>query len=242
MRWLNRLDGRIKIVLLVAALLLNLIAADGLTSLCLVLLGCSLILLGGVSLRQYGRRMLVPSILALVALLTQLVWINAGETVWAFSLFGFEGIVTSGGLKQGVELALRILAGMSLLLGFALTTPLPELMRATRFFRCPELLVELTLIMYRYIFLLLDEALRIRTAQRSRLGYSRFRNGIRSSGILGGMLLLRSFDRADRSFAAMRCRGYHGVLARTQPRKLLATDWTVLSVGLLILGGLYGLL
>ena len=103
------------------------------------------------------------------------------------------------------------------------------------------MLVELTLIMYRYIFLLFDEAQRIRTAQRARLGFSRFRSGLRSSGILGGMLLLRSFDRADRSFAAMRCRGYRGVLSQPLPKQLVPGDWAALTVGLLFLGGLYGL-
>lgn len=239
--WLRQRDGRIKLILLLAALLLNLVSGDWRISLCLLALGAALVLLAGVPPRHYGRRMLMPTILALVALLTQLAWIDAGEVLWGVTLFGREFAVTSDGVVRGSELALRILGGMSLLLGFTLTTPLTELMRAARFFRCPEMLVELTLIMYRYIFLLFDEAQRIRTAQRARLGFSRFRSGLRSSGILGGMLLLRSFDRADRSFAAMRCRGYRGVLAQPLPKQLVPGDWAALTGGLLFLGGLYGL-
>jgi len=100
-------------------------------------------------------------------------------------------------------------------------------------------LVELALIMYRYIFLLLEEGGRIRNAQRSRLGYVAFRNALHSSGILGGMLILRTYDRAERSFAAMRCRGYRGALTAVQPGVLHGRDWRGLLLGLILLTAVY---
>jgi len=125
------------------------------------------------------------------------------------------------------------------LLFFSLSTPLPELMRAARFFRCPPVLVELALIMYRYIFLLLEEGGRIRNAEKSRLGFVDFRSGLRSAGILGGMLVLRTYDRAERSFAAMRCRGYRGALTAVTPATMQGRDWGALVAGMLLLAGLF---
>ena len=50
------------------------------------------------------------------------------------------------------------------------------------------------------------------------------------------MLILRSYDRAERSFAAMRCRGYRGTITTVgiagQPQ---ARDWIVLSVSVMVL-------
>ena len=114
-------------------------------------------------------------------------------------------------------------------------------MRAARFFRCPPVLVELALIMYRYIFLLLEEGGRFRTAQKARLGFVDFRSGLSSAATLGGMLVLRTYDRAERSFAAMRCRGYRGALTNLPPGKLQGRDWAVLVVGLGVLAGLYAI-
>lgn len=233
------LDGRIKLLLLIAALLLNLTAGGVQTSLLLLLLAAALIRGAGVPGPAFYRRMLVPTLLAMVALVTQLFWVQQGATLVAFS-FGPVGVlITSGGLERGLEIALRILGGMGVLLFFSLTTPLPELLRAARFFRCPPVLVELALIMYRYIFLLLEEGIRIRSAQRSRLGYVDLRRSLRSGGMLGGMLVLRSYDRAERSFAAMRCRGYCGALPAPRPGPVPGRDWGMLVVGWLVLLGLY---
>ena len=128
---------------------------------------------------------------------------------------------------------------MSVLLFFSLTTPLPEMMRAAHFFRCPSVLVELALIMYRYIFLMFEEATRIRSSQKSRLGYASFQNTLRSFSTLGGMLLLRSYDRAERNFAAMRCRGYRGVMTVVTPGQIKGHDWAVLLSSFVILAALW---
>lgn len=235
------LDGRVKLLLLVAALSLNLAAGGVRLPLLLALLGLLLSLAGGVRLRSYLRRMTVPLVLGSVALITQLFWVDAGQQLVRIPVGPWSWTITSGGLWHGLQLASRICGGMSVLLFFSLTTPLPEMMRAARFFRVPPVLVELTLIMYRYIFLLLEEGGRIRSAQKARLGFVNARAGIRSATVLGGMLLLRSFDRAERSFAAMRCRGYRGALTGVHPGRLTGRDWAVLVVGLLLLTGLFAL-
>lgn len=240
-RLLVALDGRIKLLLLVLALGLNLSAGGLRVPLALALLGLLLSLAGGVRLRSFLRRMAVPAVLALVAFLTQLFWVKSGLTVFSLPLGPWTWTITSGGVARGLELASRILGGMGALLFFSLTTPLPELMRAAHYFRVPSVLVELTLIMYRYIFLLLEEGNRIRNAEQSRLGFVDFRATLRSSGILGGMLLLRTFDRAERSFAAMRCRGYRGALTGVLPGRLQSRDWLVLILGVLLLAGLFAM-
>ncbi|NIQ94755.1 MAG: hypothetical protein GWN87_11490, partial [Desulfuromonadales bacterium] len=95
------------------------------------------------------------------------------------------------------------------------------------------------LIMYRYIFLMFEEATRIKSAQKSRLGYVDFGNTLRSVSTLGGMLILRSYDRAERSFAAMRCRGYRGVMTAVVPARLKGHDWGVLLGAITILAVLW---
>jgi len=238
-RLLVAIDGRAKLVLLATALTVNLLAGGLRVPLLLGLGGLLLSLAGGVRVKSYLRRMAVPLVLGLVAFITQLFWVDAGELLLRVPLGPWSWSITSGGVLRGLELAARIAGGMSVLLFFSLTTPLPEMMRAARFFRVPPVLVELTLIMYRYIFLLLEEGTRIRTAEKARLGFVDARAGLRSASILGGMLLLRTFDRAERSFAAMRCRGYRGALTGVLPGELQGRDWGALMAGLALLAGLY---
>ncbi len=240
-RLLVALDGRIKLLLMMVALGINLTAGGLRTPLGLAALSLLLVLAAGVPARSFLRRMAVPIMLATVALVTQLFWFQEGETLLLLPVFQWELVVYAGGVTRGLELASRIIGGMAVLLFFSLTTPLPELMRAARFFRCPPVLVELALIMYRYIFLLLEEGGRIRNAEKSRLGFVDTRSAIRSSGILGGMLVLRTYDRAERSFAAMRCRGYRGALTAVTPGRLRGFDWWALVVGVTLLGILFAM-
>jgi len=240
-RLLVALDGRVKLLLVLLALGLNLTAGGVRFPAALLVLALCAALLAGVRLRSFLRRMAVPLMLATVACVTQVFWYPQGEVLVTLPLFGAELVVRSGALWRGLELGSRILGGMGVLLFFSLTTPLPELMRAARFFRCPSVLMELVLIMYRYIFLMFEEAGRIRTAQRSRLGFVSFGNTLRSASILGGMLILRSYDRAERSFAAMRCRGYRGTITVVAPGHLRAWDWGVLLLGLVLFAALWQL-
>lgn len=229
--WLVAVDGRIKLCLLAGALCLNLAAGGVRVSVSLMALAAGLTLLAGVSPATLLRRLAVPTMLAFVALATQLAWIRTGDVAWQLPLLHWSLSLTSDGLRQGLELAARILGGMSVLLCATLTTPLTELVRTARFLRCPAVLSELLLIIYRYLFLLLEEGERIRNAQTARLGYAGFRSGLASSGVLGGMLLLRTYDRAERNMTAMRARGYQGILPGILPQPLSQRDWLTLLAG-----------
>ena len=237
--WLVMVDGRTKVVLLALALGLNLTAGGLRVSLCLIGLSAALVLCAGIRPAVLCKRMVIPFLLAIVALLTQMLWVRSGPVCLHLPLFAWEWTVCADGLQRGLELALRILGGMSALLLFSLTTPLPELMRAARFFRCPVLLVELTMIIYRYLFLLFEEGQRIRNAQVARLGYASFRSGLTSSGVLGGMLILRTYDRAERNMVAMRSRGYQGVTHAALPVPMVGRDWLILVAGAIVLLALY---
>ena len=237
--WLVAVDGRIKLVLLALALGMNLVAGGVRVPFGLTMLAAGLILYAGVRPTILLKRMVVPVLLSLVALFSQVLWVRSGVVCLDLPVFSWHWTIYADGLQRGLELALRILGGVSALLGFSLTTPLPELMRAARFFRCPALLVELTMIIYRYLFLLLEEGQRIRNAQLARLGYASFRSGLTSSGILGGMLLLRTYDRAERNMVAMRSRGYQGVLPGAAHVAMSARDWLVFVGGSTLLLSLY---
>jgi cobalt/nickel transport system permease protein len=75
----------------------------------------------------------------------------------------------------------------------------------------PGLLIQLTLLTHRYVFLLMEEFGRLRTALRVR----GFRNradlhSYRTIGQVAGTLLVRSHERSERVAQAMLCRGFDG--------------------------------
>lgn len=75
----------------------------------------------------------------------------------------------------------------------------------------PDKLTHLLLFTVRYLDVLHREYLRLRAAMKARGFRPRLdRHTYRSLGYLVGMLLVRSFDRAERILAAMKCRGFRG--------------------------------
>ena len=68
-----------------------------------------------------------------------------------------------------------------------LTTPLVDLVDLWRRWRIPALLIDLMTVIYRFIFVLIDIAGRMRMAQESRLGYNTsFYRAMNSAGLLAG--------------------------------------------------------
>ena len=74
--------------------------------------------------------------------------------------------------------------------------------------RVPALLLTTIALMYRYLFVLADEAGRMQRARASRTLRPGRVHAWRSTAALAGQLFLRSTERAERIYAAMCARGW----------------------------------
>ena len=133
-------------------------------------------------------------------------------------------------------------SGVSCLYFLILTTPVTDLLAVLRRLHCPWLLLELMLLIYRAIFVLLDIASAIQTAQNCRLGNRTFRSKLSCMGQMLSVLLVRSLKKSSLLYDAMESRLYDGkiqVLEETQPARPLAwaacCGWLVLCTVLCIL-------
>jgi cobalt/nickel transport system permease protein len=117
-----------------------------------------------------------------------------------------------------------------------------------RAIKIPRLLVAVFGLMWRYLFVLVDEALRLMRARLSRSGESD-RADLKAGGALiwrakvaGGMagsLFLRALERSDRIYMAMLARGYDGETRSAPLPRLSGRDWLTLW---LCLGLLFAIL
>jgi cobalt/nickel transport system permease protein len=127
----------------------------------------------------------------------------------SFELFGIR--LTIDGVVAAIALFCKALAIVTLALVLLAAAPLHVSLRAARHLGVPRLLVQLTLLSYRYVFLILDELNRIRIAVRVRGFRNRMnRHSYHTIGQVTGTLLVRGAERAERVAQAMRCRGFDG--------------------------------
>ena len=74
----------------------------------------------------------------------------------------------------------------------------------------PRVMIMILSFMYRYVFVLVDEVMRMRQARDSRnFGGSRLWH-LRTIGNMTGTLFIRSYERGERVYAAMLARGFDG--------------------------------
>lgn len=162
--------------------------------------------------------------------------VQNGDTTLDIGVFALS---MTGALRLLV-LTCKIGAVLSLMLVLFATTPLPDIFKAARALWVPRLFVFLLLLTYRYVFLLMEEFGRLRTALRVR----GFRNradlhSYRTVGQVAGTLLVRSHERSERVGQAMRCRGFDGEF-RSLNR--FCTAWPDVLAFMLIVGYAGGLI
>jgi len=90
----------------------------------------------------------------------------------------------------------------------ASTTPFAELLRVLRRARVPALLVTTLALLYRYLFVLVDETERMNRARHSRTFTGRRWGTWKTLADVIGQLFVRSTERAERIYAAMCARGW----------------------------------
>jgi cobalt/nickel transport system permease protein len=124
------------------------------------------------------------------------------------------------------------------------TTPFEEIALGMRFLRLPRVVVAIFSFLYRYIFVLVDEALRLvraREARSARLGRGSGGSLLWRARVTGGMagsLFLRTYERSERIYQAMQARGYDGEVRTGQGRPLSLSSLAFLRGILVFLASL----
>ncbi|WP_425046524.1 cobalt ECF transporter T component CbiQ [Primorskyibacter sp. S87] len=157
-----------------------------------------------------------------------------------FTLWGYPA--SWEGLWRAIEIALTANAVVLALMTLVGTMEPVTLGHALHKLRCPDRLVHLLLFTIRYIEVLREEYLRLRTAMRLR----GFRPGTnwhtyRSFGYLVGMMLVRAVERSERILEAMKCRGFSGRLVVLERFRLRRIDHLFIATVCAVLLALIGL-
>ena len=126
--------------------------------------------------------------------------------------------VTGGWLSFG-SIMLRVVLTVGGALILVATTGLLGICYALDKFLAPRVFVLQLLFLYRYLFVLIEQAARLVRA-RSLRSYRGRGPGIKSYIPLIGQLLLRTMDRAQRIHLAMLCRGFTGEIHLGRPLRI----------------------
>ena len=208
---LSRIDPRVKLLLAILAIFSVLISRSFVFPLAIF----AVCVAGTAAIRMPVRLMLArlaaPFGIVLMVFLLQSLLIGS-TSLFSFSFFGWHASFMREGALRGALLGCRVLGAVSVLLLLSSTTRAHQVFHALRWMGVPKEWVEVGMLMYRYVFMLLDQAGDVMDAQRVRLGYSSLGRSLISSGSLAGTVIEAAIEQGIRTCEAMEVRGYKGYM------------------------------
>ena len=175
---------------------------------------CAALFIAKVSPRLYASLLTIPLVFAGTGALVILFITGGGETLADFFRIGTLHVqITSDSLELAVLVLSRTFAGMCSLYFLTLTTPMTSLFTVLKKLRVPQAFIDLSMLIYRYIFVFIGEAIAIHNAQIMRGGYGTWKNYLTSFSMLASMLFIRTWEKGEAIFLSMDARCYDGCMA-----------------------------
>ncbi len=231
----------LKAFLAVATLLICVTAHSFIISIVtLAVMGSLTVVKGRTSLSCYIRLYRIPLLFLVLSTFTIVVNLAdeplGGAAIPVFHkylTFSRDAFYTAG------NLIMTALGAVSCLYFLSLTTPVTDLLHVLDVLHCPDILVELLLLVYRFLFVLYDMAAAITVSQKSRLGNKDFKTSLHSMSGLLVMLLIRAIKKSSVLYDAMESRCYDGKIlvlnetARATKRQIImAAAFETIMIGI----------
>jgi len=207
---LRHIDTRLKVIFAVTTLLITVASTSPIPPILAFIIATILILfVAKIYPGTYFLLLLTPFFFGFVSLLMMSLFFGYGSPLYSFEILSHTFVLQKEGINMGMLLGTRTLAGSACLFFLALTTPMTELFAGLKWLRIPDVVIELAMIIYRYIFVFLEEAQRMWLASQMR-GETNFRTKIIVFSMLASTLFLRTIQQGEKLFVAMNSRCYDG--------------------------------
>ncbi len=177
-----------------------------------VFIVCTFLALGLAKVKShlYLDLFVYPTYMLTISCIILALFVGSGVSLIDIPLPWSTWSIFKSGISMSVNTFLRVEGALSCLFFLVLTTSITDLCVLLRRIHMPQVMVEISMLIYRYIFLLLEISEKMSLAQKLRLRRSGWLSRIRSLAMLSGSLFIRTLDQGERTLIAMNARGYDG--------------------------------
>lgn len=160
---------------------------------------------------KYFKIISIPMFFLLISVITILLSIsNENGFIWSIKLSNKYLGMTTHSLKESINTIMRVLASISSTFFLGLTTPLNSIIDILKKFKLPNTLIELFVLIYRFIFIFLEESKDIIMAQEMKFGYNNTKNSYKSIALLIKCLFIRVLLRYKDMIITLDTKLYNG--------------------------------
>jgi len=208
---IHRLDPRTKLLTSLLFILAVVLTPPGrwpVFALYFILVAALLILSRVPLLYVLKRSLVIMPFVVLIAVFIP--FFREGEVAGSYNIWLWQLSVTYNGLQVFWNILAKAWLSILSLILLTSTTRFSQLLKGMEKLRLPGVMTMILSFMYRYIFVLIDEVMRMKQARDSRNFGGRRLWQLRTIGNMIGTLFIRSYERGERVYAAMMARGFNG--------------------------------
>jgi cobalt/nickel transport system permease protein len=163
-----------------------------------------------IPLKQFFSRTAMITIFAAIISIPP-IFLTAGTTVWAASLGGINLAITAEGLSSSAVFTVRVWFCVASLIMLILSTGFDKTLKLLSTIKVPAIVVQLFALTYRYFFVSIHEAQSVLMAKEARTYVHKKTinmQALRDLGTILATLFIRTYERSERVYLAMKARGF----------------------------------
>ncbi len=181
-----------------------------------VILSMSLIIVfvARISFKFFLKILCMPLPFIIISIFTIILNVDKSPEAidYGFRFYTYYIGFTKETMMNGLTIFLRSYSSIMCLYFLSLTTPIIEITWILRKIGVPAIFTEILTIIYRFIFVLLETAMLMKTSQNCRLGYSNYKKSYLSLGLLVSNLFIKAYQNYKMLSLSLVSRGYTGEL------------------------------
>ncbi|MDR2956652.1 MAG: cobalt ECF transporter T component CbiQ [Coriobacteriales bacterium] len=217
---LKSVNPTLKVITAFALIIVGIASPSAWTGVFLALTAFLIATFGGnISPHEYVEVLSIPLAFLLIGGLALLIEATPDPTgIVNINLYYFYLTVSPLAQQKTALVISRAMGAFSCLSLLSVTTPMSDIIGVLRRMHCPELIIDLMYLIYRYIFILLTMHHEMMNAAKSRLGLRNYRTSLRTTASVYSNLLARSHNLASQNFDAMESRCYNSGISFLENR------------------------
>jgi len=181
----------------------------------------------------FARTLVIIPFVLMIAIFIP--FFKGGEVAGSYNFLTLHLTISDKGLLILQNILIKSWLSVLSLTILTSTAKFSSLLKALEILKTPRVLILIASFFYRYMFLLVDQIMKIKNARDSRSFKKNPLYQLKIFGYMIGELFIRTYNRAERIYLAMLSRGFNGTIYTLESFKIKGFD-------LYFLGGLVTIL
>lgn len=178
----------------------------------MLLMSLSIVCMAKIDIQNYFKLLKIPMYFLFIGIALNLINIafTSENMLYSFRVWGIYIGTSKESINTSIYILLRSMSCLTCVYFIVLTTPFNDLMFLLKKMHLPDTVIELTMLVYRFIFIFLEEISDIKKSQQLRFGYINLKTSYKSLGLLVSMLFERMIIRYEDMSISLDVKLYDG--------------------------------